>query len=83
MALWIIIPIVAIVLTSVQLIPQLYKSIKTKKVRDVSLGMTIIISLGAFTWLIYGIHISDLPIIIANSLNLTAGIILTILKIKY
>lgn len=74
--------IVAIILTAMQLFPQIYKSVKTKSVRDVSLGLSIVVGLCATSWLIYGIHIKDWPISIANVINLMAALTLLYLKVK-
>ena len=81
MYIWIGIATLAITLTAIQLIPQVIKSLKTKKTRDLSLGLIIIVLSGAFLWIIYGIYIQDIPVIIANILNLVAALILLILKI--
>lgn len=74
---------VAIILSSVQMIPQLIKSLKTKKVRDVSLWMSVVIALGAVCWLSYGIDINDKPIIIANALNFVFASVLFYMKKRY
>lgn len=79
---WVLVATLAVIFTSLQLIPHVFKSLKTKKVRDLSLGLSIIVGLSAITWLIYGIHIKDIPLIIANSINLIGASILFFLKIK-
>ena len=79
---WIIVATLAVIFTSLQLIPQVFKSLKTRQVRDLSIGFSIIIGLAAISWLSYGIHIRDLPLIIANSINLIGASILFILKIR-
>lgn len=82
MNIWPFIGTLAIIFTAIQLFPQLHKTIKTKKARDLSLGLCIIIALGSLTWIIYGIHLLDAPIIIANILNFIGAIILFGFKIK-
>ena len=79
---WVIVAALAVIFTSLQLIPQVIKSLKTKKVRDLSLGLSIIVGLSAITWLVYGIHIKDIPLVIANTINLIGALILFLLKIK-
>lgn len=75
--------LMAAILTTISFLPQVIKTIKTKETKDLSLGMYITFTLGIALWLTYGIIISDLPIILANSVTIIlAGIILT-LKIKY
>jgi len=80
---WSIVASMAVVLTAVQLGPQLYQSLKTKKVRDLSLGFTLIVMAGSLIWLIYGVHIADWAVIIANSLNFLGSLVLFCLKINY
>ena len=79
---WSLIALAAVTLTAIQLFPQLYQSLKTKKVRDLSLGFGILVGSGCLVWLIYGIHIRDWAVIVANSINLLGAIILIYLKIK-
>ena len=61
--------------------PQFIKIIKTKKTNDISLGMYIILTIGIFLWLIYGILLKDLPLISANSVTLILTVGVLILKI--
>lgn len=82
MDIWTIIASFAVVLTAVQLFPQVYQSLKTKQVRDLSLGFSLLVAAGCLVWLIYGIHIHDWAVIIANAINLVGAIILIYLKIK-
>ncbi len=70
-------------LTTIALIPQVVKALKTRLTRDVSLVWAIALTLGVFLWLMYGILIYSLPIIIANSITFILSVIVLILKIKY
>ncbi|MCX8500197.1 MAG: SemiSWEET transporter, partial [Alphaproteobacteria bacterium] len=53
-------------LTTFSFAPQLYRSIKTKSVADVSLGMYSAMVTGVVLWEIYAIMINSLPLIITN-----------------
>ena len=53
-------------LTTTAFIPQLIKTIKTKKADDVSLVTLIMFICGVCSWIIYGYQISSLPIMTAN-----------------
>ena len=55
----------AAILTTAAFLPQLIKTIKTKKADDVSL-ITLIMFVGVFSWIIYGYKISSTPILTAN-----------------
>ena len=70
-------------LTTLALVPQAVKALKTKSTRDVSLGWSITLTMGVFLWLMYGLLINSLPIVIANSVTFILSLIVLILKIKY
>lgn len=70
-------------LTTISFVPQVIKTWKTKSAEDLSLGMYIIFCLGVLLWLIYGIVISDLPVIVANVVTLILALTLLYFKIFY
>ena len=51
--------------------------------KDISLYMFLIFTVGVLSWLIYGITISDLPIILANAVTLILSLFILIYKLKY
>ena len=69
--------------TTIAFLPQAAKVWKTKSTKDISLYMFIIFTIGVLSWLIYGISISDLPIILANAITLILSLFILIYKIKY
>ena len=69
--------------TTIAFLPQAAKVWKTKSTKDISLYMFIIFTIGVLSWLIYGISISDLPIILANALTLILSLFILVYKIKY
>lgn len=71
------------ILTTLALAPQAFKSWKTKHTKDVSLWWIVILTIGVFLWLIYGILINSLPIIVTNIATLILALIILILKLKY
>lgn len=83
MDIWKIVASVAIVCTSMQMFPQIVKTVRTKHVRDLSLWLCIIISCGSGCWFFYGMHIKDVPIIIANFINVVGALILVVMKFRY
>jgi MtN3 and saliva related transmembrane protein len=78
-----IIGFVAGILTTIALVPQVAKALKTKLTRDVSLLWAITLTTGVFLWLVYGILINSLPVILANFFSFILSVIVLILKIKY
>ncbi len=79
---YLIIGWLAIILTSIQFIPQVIKSLRTKELKDVSLGSFLLVVAAASTWILYGIQRNDFVIITANVLVLTSALIISLLKIK-
>jgi MtN3 and saliva related transmembrane protein len=78
-----LIGLVAAVLTSTSLIPQLIKSWRMKETRDISLLMFLIMGAGLFLWMLYGFLIHNLPIISANAVSFTFVLIILFFKLKY
>ncbi len=70
-------------LTTVGYVPQLLKIIRTKSTGDLSMTMFMILSVGVFLWLIYGLYINSFPVIAANAATLCLTVTIGMLKIKY
>ncbi len=68
---------------TISLIPQLFHTIKTKRVGDISYGFIGLQIVTCILFLIYGILLRENPLIIANGLVLFQLIIFLVLKIKY
>ena len=73
----------AAILTTAAFLPQLIKTIKTKKADDVSLITLIMFICGVGSWIIYGYKISSLPIIISNIITFILNMFILISKIYY
>lgn len=78
-----IIGLAAATCTTISFLPQAIQVIKTKHTKDLSLAMYLIFTLGVFLWLVYGILVSDLPIIIANSITIIFASTILVMKLKY
>jgi len=78
-----IIGLIAAFLTTFAYLPQSIKTIKTKHTKDISLPTIIMLEFGLISWLIYGIVISDIPIIAANTVSIVFMSIILVMKIKY
>ena len=78
-----LIGLVAGILTSSSLVPQLIKTIKMKEVEDISVMMFAALMAGTGLWCYYGFIKDDLPIIITNAFSSTLNGLMLILKIKY
>jgi len=64
-------------------VPQIKKSLKTKKTDDVSKWLIISLIVGLSLWVIYGIVKGDIVIAVANAIGVTLNLILLFLKLKY
>lgn len=73
----------AAILTTISFLPQTIKTIKTRCVKDLSLGMYGLLTTGVFLWFLYGVLIKDLPIAIANGIALIFSSTILFLIIKY
>lgn len=69
--------------TTAAFLPQVIKTWKTKSAKDLSLGMYSIFCTGVLLWLIYGIMISDLPIILANAVTLILAVSILFFKLTF
>ncbi|MEO6883440.1 MAG: SemiSWEET transporter [Bacteroidia bacterium] len=78
-----IIGLAAATCTTISFLPQAIQVIKTKHTKDLSLAMYLTLTIGVFLWLVYGIMISDLPVIIANAITLIFASTILIMKLKY
>ena len=73
----------AAILTTAAFLPQLIKTLKTKKADDVSLTTLIMFIIGVLSWIIYGYTISSKPILIANLITLILNLMILISKIYF
>jgi MtN3 and saliva related transmembrane protein len=73
----------ATIIGTALMLPQLVKSWRTKRTKDLSLGTLALYFLNCFLWGGYGLMLGAMPIIIANALGFFISITLLALKLKY
>jgi len=78
-----LIGLVAAFCTTVALVPQVLHTYRSRRTKDISLGMYLILTLGLLLWLVYGLIRKDLPLILANSVSLSLTACVLFLKIKH
>jgi len=78
-----VIGLVAAVLSTGSLFPQLLKVWRTKSTKDISVRMYALLTAGVFIWFVYGLLLQDIPIIAANLIGFIQALIIYILKMKY
>ena len=77
-----IIGLAAAAMGGIALFPQVLKVLRTKSTKDISREMIAILAGSIFLWLVYGVLLSNLPIIIANFFGLIQAFIILFFKIK-
>lgn len=70
-------------LTTAALVPQVWRTLRTKDVSGISLRMYTIFTAGIAVWLAYGILLGETPMLIANSVSLVLACIVLALKLRY
>ncbi len=65
------------------MLPQVYKSIKTKKVNDISTTMLVTYIISCSLWCVYGYLIGSLPIVLGNTIASAISITQFILTRRY
>lgn len=68
--------------TSIML-PQVLKTLKTKRVKDLSTTMLVVYIINCTLWEVYGLLIDSMPIIACNLAALTIGVFQFVLKHRY
>ena len=80
---WEIVGFAAAFLTMFGFLPQVIKIYRTKSVKDLSLLAILQFMLGVFLWFIYGLHLKNSVIILANVVTLIILLISLVLYSKY
>jgi MtN3 and saliva related transmembrane protein len=75
--------LVAGFLTSIAVIPQVVRTWRIKHARDISIWQPLILIAGMFLWLLYGLQLSDTPLIAANSFSILCYVLLLAMKLIY
>lgn len=70
-------------LSSITFIPQVLQAYKTKSVKDLNLGMLLIIFSSVIVWLVYGFAKNLLPVIICNAVILVLSSVLLYFKATF
>ena len=78
-----ILGLVAGALTTSAMLPQVLKAARTGKTQDLSLPMFVMLDVGIFLWLAYGIIIGETPVIVANCAGLVLATTLIVLKVRF
>ncbi|MDN3512067.1 MAG: SemiSWEET transporter [Candidatus Jettenia sp. CY-1] len=81
--LWSIMGTIAAICTTVGFIPQIIRGLKTKSLSDVSPMMMTLLFVGCSLWMVYGIHLKNLIIALANGFTLSFVTTIILLRILF
>jgi MtN3 and saliva related transmembrane protein len=71
------------IIISVSLMPQVWQAWKTKSTKDISLPWTLILLTGLILYSVYGFGIGELPIIVANTIEIALVLSLITAKLLF
>jgi MtN3 and saliva related transmembrane protein len=69
--------------TTFAYLPQVIKSLKTRRTEDISLLMVLVFLTGLLLWEIYGIITNQFPVIAANGATIILLLLVLVAKLKY
>lgn len=75
--------LIAAACTTSAFLPQVLKAWRTRKTGDISMPFTILMAGGLALWLVYGILLSEAPLIAGNSVGLALTLSLFALKMRH
>ena len=68
-------------LTTAAFVPQVWRSVRTRSVKDLSVVMLLLFNSGVVLWIVYGWMLDSLPVIVANVATLLLNVPLVLLKL--
>ena len=78
-----VLDLVASAFTTSSIVPQVWRTWKTRDVSGISLPTYLIITVGLALWLVYGVLRGDLPLIVANAVMVVLTGAITVMKIVF
>lgn len=80
---WEILGFMAATAGAISLLPEVMKALRTHHLRDLAWGMLLLSLFASTAWLMYGIHLHNLPMIFSPSVNVVMEVTLIFLKLHY
>ena len=68
--------------TTLSFIPQIVKIYRTGRTQDLSLSTYVLLVIGLYLWVVYGVVLDQIAIILPNMLVLAMALYIIVLKIK-
>ncbi len=69
--------------TTAAYVPQLMRILRLRSARDISLPTFLLMSVGVFLWLLYGLYTGSKPVIASNVVTLVLSVSILYLKLRY
>jgi MtN3 and saliva related transmembrane protein len=73
----------AATLPPISFVPEALKTIRTRDVSGISLGMYSLFATGVALWLVYGVMLGEAPIYVANAITLALALAVLVMKLRY
>ncbi|HEV7837101.1 MAG TPA: SemiSWEET transporter [Gemmatimonadaceae bacterium] len=70
-------------LTVISFLPQVVRTWKTRRTKDLSMGMFGLIIAASILWIVYGAITSDWPVILTNTGMIALNGALAVAKVRY
>ena len=74
---------IAAILTTAAFVPQALHIIRHKETKAISLLMYVAFASGVALWLVFGVMISNWPMIVANAITLMLTLAIVGMKLRY
>ena len=74
---------VAATLTTIALVPQALKTIRTRDTRGISLGMYVVFTIGIVFWFGYGLVLGSWPMIVSNAITFVLASVILAMKLRH
>ncbi|OLN31059.1 hypothetical protein DVDV_0181 [Desulfovibrio sp. DV] len=69
--------------TTAAFAPQVFKTLRSRSVGDISLGMYALMVVGIALWLIHGLAVGSAPVVAANAVSLVLVGLMLAMKLRY
>ena len=69
--------------TTAAFAPQVLKTLRSRSVGDISLGMYALMVVGIALWLIHGLAVGSAPVVAANAVSLVLVGLMLAMKLRY
>lgn len=69
--------------TTAAFAPQVLKTLRSRSVGDISLGMYALMVVGITLWLIHGLAVGSAPVVAANAVSLVLVGLMLAMKLRY